>query len=66
MRGITKDLWVQLLHFIRQFNQHGAAGGIEQHDSTSGAWPVLIDEFVDNVRDGKEKKKAGSAMVVDS
>ena len=41
-RAVTKDLWSQLLDFIRDYPNLEA---IREFDSANSAWPNLIDEF---------------------
>ena len=40
-KAITKDTWFQLFEFAKQF-----ASDLSQYDE-NGAWPYLIDEFVE-------------------
>ncbi len=42
LRVVTKDLWSQLLEFVKVAN---GPRGLQDFDP-DGAWPVLIDEFV--------------------
>jgi len=51
-KGVTKDLWIQTLQFIDVYQRAG--NSLANHDSENGAWPVLIDEFVDTVKSKSE------------
>ena len=42
-KGISEDTWCQVLDFAHAVNQAGGLDGYDPH----GAWPVLVDEFVD-------------------
>lgn len=42
-RAVSRDTWVQLVEFIENVPQDGAYTGYDD----SGAWPYLVDEFVD-------------------
>ncbi len=48
-RGIPRDTWSMVLHFARTVNAK-----LTNYDA-DGAWPVLLDEFVDYARDKVEK-----------
>jgi DCN1-like protein 1/2 len=45
VRGVTRDTWNLFLDFLLQTK----APDYADYDS-DGAWPVLIDEFVEHVR----------------
>ena len=49
-RAVTKDLWSQLLDFMKQYPS-GVA--LQQFDIENSAWPNLIDEFSDRLRINK-------------
>jgi DCN1-like protein 1/2 len=42
-KAVTKDTWVQLLEFSKAIK-----GDLSNYD-TEGAWPTLLDDFVDYV-----------------
>lgn len=46
-RGISEDTWCQVLDFAVAVNREG--GRLHAYDPR-GAWPVLVDEFVDHMR----------------
>jgi DCN1-like protein 1/2 len=46
-RGISEDTWCQVLDFAVAVNREG--GRLHAYDP-HGAWPVLVDEFVDHMR----------------
>lgn len=45
-KGVTKDVWMQTLHFVRAYKASG--NSLSGHDIDNGAWPVLIDDFVEH------------------
>mmetsp|Transcript_16535 Transcript_16535/g.41274 ORF Transcript_16535/g.41274 Transcript_16535/m.41274 type:complete len:248 (-) Transcript_16535:195-938(-) len=47
-RPISKDTWVQLLDFAKTIRPD-----FSNFDSENSAWPYLIDEFVDHVRESR-------------
>ena len=46
-KAIPQDVWIQFLHFVDHFNQEK---GFDKYDSNEGAWPVLMDEFVESIK----------------
>jgi DCN1-like protein 1/2 len=46
-KGVSEDTWCQVLDFAHASNNAG--GGLDAYDP-HGAWPVLVDEFVDEMR----------------
>ena len=46
-RAVTKDLWSQLLDFIREYP---SINEVRSFDSINSAWPNLIDEFCERHR----------------
>ena len=53
-KGVSEDTWCQVLDFAHSCNDVARRGGgcLDAYDP-HGAWPVLVDEFVDHVRRGK-------------
>ena len=53
-KGVSEDTWCQVLDFAHSCNDDARGGGgcLDAYDP-HGAWPVLVDEFVDHVRRGK-------------
>ena len=53
-KGVSEDTWCQVLDFAHSCNDvsRGGGGCLDAYDP-HGAWPVLVDEFVDHVRRGK-------------
>ena len=50
-KGVSEDTWCQVLDFAHSCNDASRGGGgcLDAYDP-HGAWPVLVDEFVDHVR----------------
>ena len=50
-KGVSEDTWCQVLDFAHSCNDVARRGGgcLDAYDP-HGAWPVLVDEFVDHVR----------------
>eukprot|EP00514_Thraustochytrium_sp_LLF1b_P003303 CAMPEP_0184516124 /NCGR_PEP_ID=MMETSP0198_2-20121128/4861_1 /TAXON_ID=1112570 /ORGANISM="Thraustochytrium sp., Strain LLF1b" /LENGTH=286 /DNA_ID=CAMNT_0026906423 /DNA_START=124 /DNA_END=984 /DNA_ORIENTATION=- len=46
-KGVSKDLWVQTYHFIVSLQTSKCT--LENYNSTSDAWPVLIDEWIESM-----------------
>jgi DCN1-like protein 1/2 len=51
VRGLTRDVWLQTLLFARHLQRSG--NDLRSADLESGAWPVLIDEFVEFKLNGR-------------
>lgn len=47
MKAVSKDTWMQLLEFSRKFK----GGDFSDYDE-DGAWPTLIDDFVEQAKGG--------------
>ena len=52
-KAITRDTWSQALEFSRSIGPE-----LEGYDP-AGAWPYLIDEFVEHKLEGKAAAAAG-------
>ena len=53
IKVVSSDLWLQLFDFSRDVQ----ADDLRGYDA-DGAWPVLIDEFVDHIKAKKQSAKA--------
>ena len=50
-KGVSEDTWCQVLDFAHSCDDaRGGGGGCLDAYDPHGAWPVLVDEFVDHVR----------------
>ncbi|CAK0786318.1 hypothetical protein CVIRNUC_009531 [Coccomyxa viridis] len=47
-KAISKDTWVQLLDFVRAVKPD-----LSNFEESGSAWPYLLDDFVDWMRDGR-------------
>jgi len=52
LKAVSKDLWLQVLEFSREIGPD-----LSGYDADAGAWPFLVDMFVDYLK----KKRAQSA-----
>jgi len=59
-RGVSEDTWCQVLDFANALTNHGGARtAIDAYDPR-GAWPVLVDEFVDFLKPHDPTRDASS------
>ena len=49
VKVVSHDLWLQVLDFSRDVGDD-----LKGYDA-EGAWPVILDEFVDHIRASKRK-----------
>lgn len=56
IKGITKDTWNLFFDLVFNIDKDCA-----NYDS-DGAWPVLIDEFVENYRAANKKEQNGKVI----
>jgi hypothetical protein len=47
-RAVTRDLWIQLIQFMQQYPNKATVNAFNPTDS---AWPNLIDEFCERIKD---------------
>eukprot|EP01062_Namystynia_karyoxenos_P006378 TRINITY_DN12233_c0_g1_i2.p1 TRINITY_DN12233_c0_g1~~TRINITY_DN12233_c0_g1_i2.p1 ORF type:complete len:298 (+),score=73.35 TRINITY_DN12233_c0_g1_i2:93-986(+) len=56
-KGVSRDVWRQLLDLALQVEDGGLDPELKQYDEDMGAWPTLIDDFVEWARkEGKLKR----------
>ena len=51
-RGVSEDTWCQVLDFANAARAFASAEEAVAAYDPRGAWPVLVDEFVDHLRGG--------------
>ena len=51
-RGVSEDTWCQVLDFANAARAFASAEDVVAAYDPRGAWPVLVDEFVDHLRGG--------------
>lgn len=52
---ISNDLWTQTLKFAQEFPDEASLSGFDEDGM--GAWPCLIDDFVEGVQEKMKKEK---------
>jgi len=49
LKAVSKDLWLQVYEFSRDVSPD-----LKNYDADSGAWPVLLDMFVEQLREKRQ------------